>query len=272
MGNLLIGKNNQDSFLWHQDAGLTVAVVADGCGSKPRSEVGSNLGSQLLVPSLVRQCKRYAAAIQAHGLAAALPMVLEGARQDVLSHLRILSQAIAGDGSFSKAVTDNFLFTLVGAIISEHGAGFFSIGDGVIVVNGDVTKLGPFKSNEPPYISYALYPSRWKDEELRFVVHRTIELNSLYHFMIGSDGVGQLADAGEMTLPGKAEKIGPLSDFWTDDRYFTKTGIRKRLLLIQSQHCKAESGDLVVEPPRLPDDTTVIVGRRRKQATSEATA
>lgn len=37
-GNLLVGKNNQDAFQVSQTSGLTIAVVADGCGSKPQSE------------------------------------------------------------------------------------------------------------------------------------------------------------------------------------------------------------------------------------------
>lgn len=274
-GNLLIGKNNQDAFHISQTAGLTVAVVADGCGSKPLSEVGANIGSKLLVTSLTRQWQRHSALVKNQGLTPALPLILEAARQDILSHLRILAQAMTLE-SFSQAVCDHFLFTLVGAVICEHGAAFFSIGDGLIVVNGEVLHLGPFPGNEPPYIAYGLLSSRWKDEELRFVVHRTVaaaDLKNLQSFLIGTDGAGDLARASTLTLPGfPAESIGPISGFWSENRYFTKTGLRKRLALIQSRYAGIKNGELLIETPRLKDDTTLIVGRRRPAASAEASS
>lgn len=270
-GNLLVGKNNQDAFQVSQTAGLTIAVVADGCGSKPHSEAGANIGTKLLVASLTRQWSRHSNLIQNKGLSEALPLILEASRQDVLSHLRILAQAMTQD-SFSQAVCDSFLFTLVGALICEQGAAFFSIGDGLIVVNGEELVLGPFPGNEPPYISYGLLSSRWKDEELRFVVHRIIETKDLQNFLIGTDGAADLATKASLTLPGfPKDSIGPLANFWTANQYFTNTGLRKRLALIQSRHCGIRDGDLFNELPRLADDTTLIVGRR-KAAAPAATA
>jgi serine/threonine protein phosphatase PrpC len=135
--NLLVGKNNQDAWCTHQDPRVTIAIVSDGCGSQARSEVGANVGSQLLRTALLRQWSRHAGMAKTSGFEKALPLALEATRQDVLAHLRILSQAIAGDGSFSQAICDNFLFTLVGGLVTEYGAAFFTIGDGLIIVNGE---------------------------------------------------------------------------------------------------------------------------------------
>ena len=261
-GNLLVGKNNQDALCTHQDARVTIAVVSDGCGSQPRSEVGSNVASQLLRSSLIRQWARHAAMAKGN-FEKALPLVLEATRQDVLAHLRILSQAIAGDGSFSQAICDNFLFTLVGALITEHGAGFFTIGDGLIIVNGEVNRVGPFEKNEPPYISYALLNTRWKDEELRFTVHKVLPVAELQSFLIGSDGAVDLHEAAEVKLPGYPGLIGPVDQFWTNNQYFTKAGIRRRLALINSRFVSMKDMELCEESPRLPDDTTFVVGRRK---------
>ncbi len=262
-GNLLVGKNNQDAWCTYQDPRATIAVVSDGCGSHSRSEVGSNVGSQLLRTALLRQWTRHAGLAKTGGFDKALPMALEATRQDVLAHLRILSQAIAGDGSFSQAICDNFLFTLVGALITEHGAAFFSIGDGLIIVNGEVLRIGPFEGNEPPYLSYALLTTRWRDEQLRFVVHRTLPLAELESFLIGSDGAGDLCDAADVKLPGYDSLVGPIEQFWLNKQYFSKAGIRRRLALINSRFVSMKGFELSEENPRLHDDTTLIVGRRK---------
>lgn len=260
-GNLLIGKNNHDAYAINQVSGLTVAVVADGCGSHVHSEVGAKIGAGLLSASLLKQWQRHCALAQTKGFAVALPLVLEAARQDLLSHLRVLAQAMTVD-SFSQVIYDYFLFTLVGALITDSGSAFFSIGDGLIVVNGSELHLGPFPGNEPPYLSYGLLSTRWKDEELRFTVHRVLETRELATFLIGSDGAGDLSRSAELTLPGSKDKIGPLSNFWTADGFFSKTGIRKRLALIQSRYCGIKNGEFISELPRLKDDTTFVVGRR----------
>jgi len=264
-GNLLVGKNNQDAWCVHEDQRIIVAVVADGCGSHLRSELGSNIGCQLLRTAISRQWARHAVAAKNQGFEKILPMVLEAARQDLIAKLRILSQDIAGDGSFSQAICDNFLFTLIGALVTEYGAAFFAIGDGLIIVNGERQRIGPFEGNEPPYMAYSLVSStRWKDDaQLRFVVHKTLPLEKLQSFMIGSDGAADLAEAAEKKLPGYPELIGPIDQFWTNDQYFTKAGIRRRLALINSRFVSVKDMELQEENPRLKDDTTFIVGRRK---------
>lgn len=263
--NLLVGKNNQDAWCTHQDPKLTVVIVADGCGSQLRSEVGSNVGSQLLRTALIRQWTRHAGVAKKDGFDKTLPQVLEATRQDVLAHLRILSQAIAGDGSFSQAICDNFLFTLVGGIVTECGAGFFTIGDGLIIVNGEEHRVGPFPGNEPPYISYSLLATRWKDEQLRFNIHHTLPTDDLEHFLIGSDGAADLAESADLKLPGYESTVGPIEQFWQNAQFFSKAGIRRRLALINSRFVSLKDGELLEENPRLKDDTTLVIGRRKGQ-------
>jgi hypothetical protein len=262
-GNLLVGKNNQDAWCVYQHPRLTIAIVSDGCGSQARSEVGSNVGCQIMRTALLRQWTRHVGYVKTEGFEKALTMALEAARQDTLAHLRVLAQAIAGDGSFSQAVCDNFLFTLVGCIIAEQGAAFFTIGDGLIIVNGEVLRIGPFEGNEPPYLSYALLNTRWKDEQIRFAVHRIVPTAELSSFLVGSDGAADLAAACEFKLPGYDGLIGSIDQFWSNNQYFSKTGIRRRLALINSRFTCMKDGALSEENPRLKDDTTLIVGRRK---------
>src|SRR5436309_1465707 len=51
------GRNNQDALTFHAEPDLLLAVVADGCSSSPRSEVGAALGARWLaewVPTYLR--------------------------------------------------------------------------------------------------------------------------------------------------------------------------------------------------------------------------
>jgi hypothetical protein len=153
----------------------------------------------------------------------------------------------------------------VGTLIAERQAAFFSIGDGAIVINGELTTLGPFEGNEPPYMAYSLLRTRWSPEELDFRINRVMNVDELNSFLIGTDGALDLRDAAERTLPGSAERVGPLDQFWTEDRYFSKSGIRKRLARIQSRQLNHSNPGSDIEEGRLRDDTTFIVGRRRKE-------
>ena len=44
----LSGRNNQDAYAWTQGPGGLIAVVCDGCGSGPHSEVGAQVGARLV--------------------------------------------------------------------------------------------------------------------------------------------------------------------------------------------------------------------------------
>jgi serine/threonine protein phosphatase PrpC len=54
------GKNNQDALAYVPLQEGIVAVVCDGCGSQPHSEVGAQLGAQLLTQAVARQLTRTA--------------------------------------------------------------------------------------------------------------------------------------------------------------------------------------------------------------------
>ncbi len=270
-GNLLIGKPIQDACWWFQNEEVTIGVGSDGCGSGKYSSLGSQLGAQLLVKALAVQWKRFrASCVSGKGaFSIVLPRVLEAARQDVIAHLRILTHAMnvtegVDDASFSEVVNRNFLFTLLGTLITPYGAGFFGIGDGLVVVNGEEFRIPEYPKNEPPYIAHALFPTKWTDEQLRFVVHRCLKVEDLDSFLLGSDGAAHLVDAACETIPGSEELIGPLSQFWTDPVYRTKKGILCRLRLINSTVHRVHAGQLVKDGPRLPkDDVLIVVGGRK---------
>ena len=268
--SVLIGKNNQDDWIIHDAGDCTIALVSDGCGSKSHSEVGSFLISRLLVAALERA---WLSEEEGERLfETRLREALTAARQSALATLETLSRSMlptrgssGGRASYSEFVSEYLLCTVVGTLITERHAAFFSIGDGAIVINGELTTLGPFEGNEPPYLAYSLLHTRWNQEDLDFKINRVMNVDELDSFLIGTDGVLDLRDAAERTLPGSAERVGSLDQFWSEDRYFSRSGIRKRLARIQSRQPNHSNPGSDIEEGRLRDDTTFIVGRRRKE-------
>lgn len=250
-------KNNQDAYTVRTSDDMIVAVVADGCGEGPYSELGARLGSGLLAGSLLRVFDP-----------SDVQKSLDIARQSVLGQLRQTVDLMEA-GSFSKFVSDNLLFTLIALIIMDDTTYVVGIGDGVYAVNGETVKIGPFPKNEPPYIVYGgLINSTIAPELVQFTVHKTIPTAELMSALIGTDGVGDLDRAAEKTLPGKKELVGPLSQFWTDDRHFKNPeSIRRRLNLINNpaSHTDWAAKETTEEFGRLKDDTTLVVVRRRPQ-------
>jgi hypothetical protein len=127
----------------------------------------------------------------------------------------------------------------------------FSLGDGLVVLNGDRTQLGPFPNNEPPYLGYALLPGA--REDLSFKIHRSIPASEVQSIVLGTDGALELDAVADRPIQGRAEAVGPLSQFWSDDRVFRNADmVRRRFAVIN-------------RGPRglLSDDTTLVVVRRK---------
>jgi hypothetical protein len=295
-----VGRNNQDAFAWHQDDRCTIAVVCDGCSEGPHSEVGAKLGARLLVRAIEERFWDYAtnpydatkpgSTIQrieycrARREPADIPEFWDEVGDHFLGSLGTLIPSLAnlrvkGD----RIVHDYFLFTVVGCLITQRFAYVFSVGDGVIAVNGDVEMLGPFPGNAPPYPMYAaMAPGTASADHSKFclrppipltvpfaVSHETAKGNrgceGVQTILLGTDGVGDFIAAEQRTLPGKDEAVGPLAQFWTEDKYFRNPDmVRRRLTLINREVVHVEGGALEREPGLLPDDTTVVVVRRRK--------
>jgi hypothetical protein len=242
------GRNNQDAFCWASDADGLVAVVCDGCSSGPHSEVGAQVGSRLLAQAATRLLRS----------SLDVADLLEQIRQDVLASLRVLARDMSVDvASFSRRVADHFLFTIVGVVITARGATTFSLGDGLVVINGERTQLGPFPNNEPPYLGYALLPgtlNRGASEDLSFKVHRSMAPNEVQSLVLGTDGAVELEAVAERPIQGREEVVGPLSQFWRDDRFFRNPDMVRRRLAVLN---RAPRGGL------LSDDTTLVVIRRK---------
>lgn len=225
------GRNNQDAFAWATARTGLVAIVCDGCSSAAHSEIGAGLIARLF------------ARAGAQGLDEGLAPreIVQRARHEVLAQCRVLAIAMSREGggeagavgSFQNTVASHFLCTVVGVVADDATVTTFSIGDGLIVINGERHRLGPFPDNAPPYLGYDLLGGASALD-----VHRTIPRTDVDSLVIGTDGANDLPSTF----------VRELGD---DARVFRNTDMVRRRLTVLSR------GET-----RLVDDTSLVVLRR----------
>lgn len=250
----IAGRGCQDAYGWGQTGDGVIAVVCDGCGSSAHAEVGAKLA--------VRWTVRAIGARLGQGLP--VQKLLEEVRQELLSRMYQLALDLGAEPGpfwapqtqrlFARAVEEYLLFTIVGVMITGKRTTTFSIGDGLVAVNGERRRLGPFPKNRPPFLGYALMPEGDQGRAGRgFKVHDSIPTQALRSVLIGTDGAAQIDEQARSFLPGSEEPVGPLDQFWTEDYLFTKPGrLGRRLKMIQ----RGPNGGL------LGDDVSMVVIRR----------
>ena len=132
---------------------IIIAVLCDGCGSEPASEVGANIGAHLIAREIKNSL-----------LAANDPSIRTidwGRFSNAFSLL--LKDAIAlfvkdkGVAAFEEEAQRHFLFTALILIVVKNQAIIVSFGDGVVMIDDEVIKLEPPIKNTPPYCSYTLF-------------------------------------------------------------------------------------------------------------------
>lgn len=207
--HLRAGRSGQDA--WHIESSpdALVAVVTDGCGSARQSEIGAKAG----------------AAIFARALAAHRPD-WQAAAAEAAARIRTMAEAMGG--AFEETVLDSFLFTVVAAVVTEAETVILSRGDGLFAVNGQLTALGPFAGNAPPYFGYTLLDG----EAAPLEVARRLRTREVATLLIATDGAAPLLS--EMEL-------------WSDDRLFSNRDALRRRLFRMTPH----------------DDATLVLIRRR---------
>ncbi|MBT6690883.1 MAG: protein phosphatase [Chloroflexi bacterium] len=256
-----VGKNNQDAFCFAAHDDVMAGVVCDGCSTGKHSEVGSKLIARLIVRQIITNKDKF------QGGDDSISRLMQRIKNSALMYVQLLADGMGM--SFSQAINDYFLFTLVGTIIFPDKSIIFSLGDGVFAHNGEVTTVGPFPGNAPPYLAYNLVTTDLATENpdlLDFNVHVIHETSLTSSILIGSDGICDLIDIAELNMPGKPKLVGPMSQFWTDDRYFNNPDmVRRKLVLINREATRLdrEGPSLQKYPGLLPDDTTLIAIRRK---------
>ncbi|HEY9618759.1 MAG TPA: protein phosphatase 2C domain-containing protein [Crinalium sp.] len=257
--HLRTGKNNQDAYYWLALEDVAIATICDGCGSGPHSEVGAKLGARMTVDTVQRFLSKQEFCIDQ-------PEFWQLVYRDLLHQCQTIADQLGGH--FVQTVQDYLLFTIVGTVVTPTLTTVFALGDGVVIVNGDVLQIGPFANNAPPYLAYGLVQSALSDSvvnPLQFQILQTLPTQEIDSMLIGSDGVSDLIAVSDKPLPGQTESVGAIAQFWQQHRYFQNPDqVRRRLALMnrevtkpdwQTQRCIRQSG-------LLPDDTTLIVLRR----------
>ncbi len=126
---------------------VTTAVLCDGCGSEPRSEIGAQLGSRFLAQWLATEAPR-------GPLEGALA---ERATSALVDWLGRFSALMEPDPSRRAGfVQAQLLFTFLAAVAVEGRALVFGLGDGAVHVDGLTRVLDAGPDNAPDYAAYGL--------------------------------------------------------------------------------------------------------------------
>jgi hypothetical protein len=133
----------QDAFAIRCGAGVTVAVVCDGCGSGAHSELGARLGAHVFARALGTRLEV--------GARVEDPDVWRAACDDLVARLGSLAPEVS--------IADHLLFTLLAAAITPVGSAVLAVGDGVIACDGDVRVIEA-EGDAPPYLGYELVGTR----------------------------------------------------------------------------------------------------------------
>ncbi len=262
------GINNQDGHFLLSDQNVIIGVVADGCTSKNFSEVGALLGAPV-IGTIIGENALAILSRDANSTVFSQAAFWERCRQDALAKIRELARSMGS--SLTQVVFDYFLFTVLGVLITPKISVFVSIGDGIEIVNSDIMKIGPFPDNEPPYFGHGLLePGQVKIDQalLRFRIQKIIATDQLVNFLIGSDGVNYLLKAVDKNVPGQQQKVGLVSQFWTEDIYFKNPAavtMRLNLLSRETQSIDYRAQRVTKYAAILRDDTTLIAGRRKRK-------
>ena len=255
----IAGKNNQDAYCVHTSELVTIAVVCDGCSSSKHSEVGAQIGARLIVEVIARQISQLA------------QLDWGKIEREMLERLESIAQTLAGGHSLPLIIQEYFLFTVVGAVITPQETTIFSQGDGIIALNGQLKQLGPFPDNAPPYLAYKICDGEAPlgtcalGEQLQ--IQHQLPTKKVESIALGTDGVNEPLAKEEHFLPGKEKKVGAFPQFWQQDRYFQNPdALRRQLFLMNREVIKPDwhNQHLLRQGGLLPDDTTLIVIRKRK--------
>lgn len=202
--HLAFHKNNQDSFATRLTAMGGVGVVSDGCGSRPRSEVGAHLTTAFLVDEIARLLRDE------------VP-VQDIPRTAVDNLVMFLSQvarnavepgSVRGDGSYEIStrsldfVQSHLLATLVGVCWRGEDGVVFQVGDGLFLCGTELVNSD--QNNTPTYLGYHI-PAQSQPE----IALHPFKCSEVGRVVIATDGLapellGQVLEPkGEVALKMK---------------------------------------------------------------------
>lgn len=174
--------NNQDAIVVRRTVDTTVIVLADGCGSQPKSEVGADLGANITA-SLILKRLRYNRTINWNKLSKSL-----------CRHIFQFTKY----GSFEEFVLQRFMFTLTAVVIHRGVVTVAAFGDGMMVLDDKIHTFNIPIENTPPYLAYMLmkdspYHNRKLRKYLQFrIMHHGPLSDIKKSLVVATDGLRDL--------------------------------------------------------------------------------
>ena len=258
---------NQDAHCILRTPTHTIVVVADGCSEGEHSEVGAHLGVRYAARAAQWALDFFVTTPNGEAASSVTDDGMDHVWTYIREHVREgITESLGQMGRFSDherrpAVNDLFLFTLVVGIIDHRPGGrttFAAIGDGFLAVNGATIPFPKFPGNKPPYVAYLVVTSSIAPDLLNWKMLHTMPTAELQSFVIATDGMDDFVEHEHAPMPGSSRPVGPLSQFWEEDRYITNRDMVRRKLVV----CNGGVGPRASRGGLLRDDTTLVVGRR----------
>lgn len=195
--------NKQDAIGVIEHKNGFVAVICDGCGSAPNSEVGADFGAHVLSRQVAKLCTA--------SFMGRMPTFDWSAIGDEFLNT-MKAKALQYSGSddidaFERVVFERFLFTTIIVVQWNETTIVAACGDGFVKVDDTLSVIESPLSNAPPYLGYRLL----RDTDysgFRYRHHLAIkELMRIDHagvtnaVCVGSDGALPLASEEELFHP-----------------------------------------------------------------------
>jgi len=187
--------NNQDAVEVFESENVLIGVVADGCGSGTNSEVGAQLAVKRITKIIYEKIKSNV-----------------DWKSNLKSEMQVYSKTLAElhDSSIARFVKDYLLFTLVGFVKIKDQLTLFSYGDGVIVIDGEISIID--QNNRPKYLNNELKNAEGADFEFQELKYKGQKI------LIGSDGV---EDIIEGINKKEITEYSEFNDFVSDESNYT---------------------------------------------------
>jgi len=254
----LAHQNNQDGYHVIKKENYIVGVVCDGNSNGKHNEVGANFFARVIAAHV-------SMLLQTHKTFIPIEM-LNSIMRNVIENLSVHVD-IGEEEEFFR----NYLaFNVTGFYITENKTVLFGVGDGVVYLNGEYIRISRYN---PGYFAAKTIFGKGNGDLMKVV--KDIPTNQVNTMLVGTDGVSDLAVRHSSTLPCSKEQVGPIKQFWTEDKFFRQSGaLARRLSRINMVCCKGGGLETTSGSSRdngiLPDDTTMIVLRRNKNGSKQA--
>jgi hypothetical protein len=222
--------NNQDASYFICDDNIIVGIVCDGCGSAAHSEVGAQLGARFIAAKCIELFRDS-------------PFDVERLAKQIETYLKGLA-SICSVGKTREFILDYLLFTLIGFVVKQDLTHIFWAGDGVVMVNDELTIID--RNNRPEYFAKTLL-----GEEIE-IEHHIYDTHTINHLMIGTDGVEAIITNQGVSIGNKVSVL-EISDLFLKEHFFSKPAALPKYL-----------SDLEATESILLDDTTVILLKKEE--------